>query len=113
MQVKDNFFPQPLTREVMREWIGRDGVRHTEEERILREHSVCISASDGYTAWLTCLPEHLAELALGHLLTEGWITSAAEISEVSVSENGEEIAVLLADGQTGGERYGIARRAYR
>lgn len=97
MKIKDAFLPQPLTQKARREWIGRDGVCRTEEEGILREHTVCISISNGRKARLTCLPQYLTELALGHLLTEGWIASADEVEEIAVSEDGKESAVLLAE----------------
>ena len=95
MQIFDNFSSRPLTRPVTHQYLSRDGMRHSETETVLSEHPVCITVNDCKRIQLVCLPEFLVELTLGHLLTEGFISSADEISSLTVSENGEEIQVVL------------------
>lgn len=45
---------------------------------------------------LTCSPEHLKELALGHLRTEGIINSCEEIEKISVDSSASVVNVRLA-----------------
>lgn len=95
MQIFDHFLSRPLTRPVTHQYLSRDGMRYSETETVLSEHPVCITVNDCKRIQLVCLPEFLVELTLGHLLTEGFISSADEISSLTVSENGEEIQVVL------------------
>ena len=44
---------------------------------------------------MVCTPELLPQLALGRLLTEGWITSADEVERVAVCAQGLKISVQL------------------
>ena len=42
-----------------------------------------------------CTPEILPQLALGRLLTEGWITSAQEVEQAAVCAEGLKVNVYL------------------
>ena len=77
------------------QFIGRDGKICTETEQILKEHVMNVYVNDRLTMKLICLPQHLAELVLGRLLTEQIITSAEDVEHIYICEYGKRTKVYL------------------
>lgn len=59
------------------------------------EHAAALYVNEQPAFRVVCTPELLPQLALGRLLTEGWITSAGEVEQISVCAEGLKISVHL------------------
>lgn len=77
------------------QYIGRDGICQKEAEPILREHLMDIYINDQLTMKLICIPQYLAELVLGRMLTEGMIGSSDDVEQIYIGEHGSLAKVLL------------------
>lgn len=78
-------------------FIGRDGVVQEREEEVLAEHSVAVSINGMPAGKVTCIPEHLDDLILGRLLTEGMISSLKDVERLALSDSADQIEVTLTD----------------
>lgn len=87
MQIKDCFEMQPACREVCLP----DGSRRV----VAVEHTTVILVNDQPAFRVVCTPALLPQLALGRLLTEGWIASVQEVEEIAVGGEGTQISVRL------------------
>ena len=59
------------------------------------EHAAALYVNEQPAFRVVCTPELLPQLALGRLLTEGWITSAQEVEQAAVCAEGLKISVHL------------------
>lgn len=59
------------------------------------EHACVLYVNEQPAFRVVCTPELLPQLALGRLLTEGWIASAAEVQQIAVCAEGLKIQVYL------------------
>ena len=65
-------------------------------ERLLAvEHAAALLVNEQTAFRVVCTPELLPQLALGRLLTEGWIASADEVEQVAVCAEGLKVSVHL------------------
>ena len=87
MQIMDQFGAAP----------GAESVRMPDgtERTLAAEHAAAILVNEQPAFRVVCTPELLPQLALGRLLTEGWITSADEVERVAVCAQGFKISVQL------------------
>ena len=51
------------------------------------EHAAALYVNEQPAFRVVCTPELLPQLALGRLLTEGWITSAQEVGNIPIFKN--------------------------
>ena len=65
------------------------------EAAIPTEHAAVIYVNEQPAFRVVCTPQLLPQLALGRLLTEGWITSAGEVEQIAVCAEGLKISVHL------------------
>ena len=65
------------------------------EAAIPTEHAAVIYVNEQPAFRVVCTPQLLPQLALGRLLTEGWINSADEVERVAVCAQGLKISVQL------------------
>lgn len=65
------------------------------EAALPTEHAAAIYVNEHPAFRVVCTPEQLPQLALGRLLTEGWITSAQEVEQIAVCAEGLKISVYL------------------
>lgn len=84
-----------LTTSISYSLIGRDGQRIRKEEEILVEHLIDVYVNEQLTMKLICMPEFLAELVLGRLLTEGIIASTEDVESIFICEFGSRARVML------------------
>ena len=59
------------------------------------EHAATLYVNEQPAFRVVCTPELLPQLALGRLLTEGWIASAGEVEQIAVCAEGLKISVHL------------------
>lgn len=95
MYINEQYCGLPLLDSVSYEYIGREGVSRRESEPVLREHLMDVHVNGKLTMKLVCIPQYLAELVLGRLLTEGMIQSADEVGQIYICEYGTQAKVLL------------------
>ena len=87
MQIMDQFGAAP----------GAESVRMPDgtERTLAAEHAAAILVNEQPAFRVVCTPELLPQLALGRLLTEGWITAVDEVERVAVCAQGLKISVQL------------------
>lgn len=73
---------------------------------VLVEHSVKIYLNGEPTLRMVCTPEHLVDLAIGHLYTEGIIEGVDDVDEVLVNEEGTCVSVHLSCVRSDFSHYG-------
>ena len=88
MKITDRFGSRP----------GAELVRLPEggEMQLAVEHAAAILVNEQTAFRVVCTPELLPQLALGRLLTEGWISSAEEVEQVAVCAEGLKVSVYLS-----------------
>lgn len=87
MQITDRFEKRPGA-----EWVRLpDGT----ERALTVEHAAAILVNEQPAFRVVCTPELLGQMALGRLLTEGWITSVQEVQQLAVCVDGLKISVYL------------------
>lgn len=65
------------------------------EAALPTEHAAVLYVNEQPAFRVVCTPELLPQLALGRLLTEGWIASAGEVEQIAVCAEGLKISVYL------------------
>lgn len=65
---------------------------------LIREHSIEVFVNEAPAMRLTCTPEHLDELVVGRLLTEGLIASTDDTVSLYICEQGLRARVFLKEG---------------
>jgi FdhD protein len=75
--------------------LHRNGARTAAEKDLLVEHLLDVYVNERLTMKLVCIPEHLTELVLGRLLTEGIITSLQEVELIYICAHGTRAKVTL------------------
>lgn len=88
---------QKLLEDCTYTYIGRDGTTEPRAEEVLAEYSVDVCINGMPAGKVTCIPEHLDLLVLGRMLTEGIISSMADIAELRLSGDSARIEVFLTD----------------
>ncbi len=68
--------------------ILRDGNSRVREVPILAEHMIEVYINDSLAMKITCTAQHLAELILGRLLTDGMIRTVEEVETIYIDETG-------------------------
>lgn len=98
MQIMDQFGAAP----------GAESVRMPDgtERTLAAEHAAAILVNEQPAFRVVCTPELLPQLALGRLLTEGWINSADEVERVAVCAQGLKISVQLCHPLAAAEQAG-------
>lgn len=85
----------PLFGEVSCHLIRRDGTAFMKMEPVLTEHSLTVLVNKTLRFSLVCLPQYQKELILGHLVTEGYLSSMEEVTSFVLSPDGENAEVTL------------------
>ena len=65
------------------------------EATVPAEHAAAIYVNEQPAFRVVCTPALLPQLALGRLLTEGWIASADEVEKIAVCAEGAKVQVYL------------------
>ena len=96
MKINEQYHNLNLLENVTYKFLGRDGETHEETEPILVEHMMDVYVNERLTMKLVCIPQHLAELVLGRLFTEGIISSADDVDQIYICEFGKRARVILS-----------------
>ena len=89
MELQTAFSPYPETGERTHICIRRSGETESRTEPVLTEHSLTIAANGKTLSSLICLPQHLPELVMGHLLTQGYIQTSEAVQSLHISPDGQ------------------------
>lgn len=65
------------------------------EAAIPTEHAAVLYVNEQPAFRVVCTPQLLLQLALGRLLTEGWIASAEEVEQIAVCAEGLKVNIYL------------------
>ncbi len=65
------------------------------EAMLPTEHASILYVNEQPAFRVVCTPELLPQLALGRLLTEGWITSTQEVEQIAICAEGLKVNVYL------------------
>ena len=95
MYINEQYRDLPLLSRESYAYIGRAGERRAESEAVLTEHVIDVYVNDRLTMKLICIPQFLAELVLGRLLTEGIIENAEDVEQLYICEHGLRARVIL------------------
>ena len=60
-----------------------------------------VYVNERLTMKLVCIPQHLTELVLGRLFTEGIISSAEDVEQIYICEFGKRARVILSKNKSG------------
>lgn len=101
MKINEQYHNLNLLENVTYEFLGRDGETHEETESILVEHMMDVYVNERLTMKLVCIPQHLTELVLGRLFTEGIISSAEDVEQIYICEFGKRARVILSKNKSG------------
>ena len=72
-----------------------DGTREPVRRAVLAEHAMEVTVNTVPTLRMVCTPDHLVDLVVGRLFTEGIIAGADDIAEVYLCEQGTRASVVL------------------
>lgn len=97
LRISNQYTGTELIRDIPCTNIGRDGKTREYAEHTLIEHVIDVFVNERLTMKLICIPQHLAELVIGRLFTEGIITQAGDISAFHICESGRRARVYLKD----------------
>lgn len=70
---------------------------------ITAEHGMNVYIDGRFALRMVCTPEHLAELAAGRLVTEGWARQREDIRSIEIGEGGLRADVTLENGMAAPE----------
>ena len=87
LQINDRFGAQPVYADLR--------LPEGTEACVPVEHAAVIYVNQQPAFRVVCSPELLPQLALGRLLTEGWIASAEEVEQIAVCAEGLKVNIYL------------------
>lgn len=67
---------------------------------VIVEHPLDIIVDDRPCCALTCSPDHLVQLVVGHLFSQGYIDGIDWIDTITISEDGSQAGVRLSEGKS-------------
>lgn len=92
-----NLFSEPsLTKSIEHRCITREHTIFPQCEPILTEHALQARVNHSLTLDFVCLPQFLPELILGHLVTEGYLHEADEVTSLTIHADGHSAEVSLS-----------------
>ena len=97
MRIVDQSAPFEGHEEFACELVKPDGSTTPSSYALQREHVVRVFVNGVLTMNLTCSPDHIAELVLGRLYTEGMVAGIDEVDELWLCEHSSRVLVYLRD----------------
>lgn len=97
MEIIDKFSGESATTKLVAKRIFPERQEETLELNIASEHHMNVVVNTIPTFEVVCSPDHLAELVIGRLITEGIVADATEIEQVYVCGEGTRAEVILTD----------------
>ena len=97
MKINDQFkaLSDPVSLDAV--LVNADGSSQEKPSVVVREHLLSVFINEQSAMELVCCPDHLVELVLGRLVTEGIVTSQEDIDFVYLCDQGLRCRVFLTD----------------
>lgn len=95
MEIRDCYQPTELTQMEPFQKILRNGQTEQEFAPVITEHQLLIFVNDTPLMRVVCTPDHLKELVLGRLLSEGIILGTDDVEVLYLCETGHQAKVFL------------------
>lgn len=98
MEQLNKVIPQPyiaVTSEITED--NENPAEITTERDIICEHFLDVYVNEQLIFRLTCTADHLVELVLGRLFTEGWIRGVSDVESITICERGRSARVFLQE----------------
>lgn len=95
MIVKDQSEGLEVSKKSLQTVICNDGLVTTSERLIVSEHFLDLIINERLAAKLVCTPNHLTEMVVGRMVTEGYIESAEEIRMIYICKYASKVKVFL------------------
>ena len=95
MIIEDASLDLPCLSTIAHRLILRDGTHQDAEASYLQEHSIEVYLNGCKTMALTCVPQFLAELILGRLLTENIIQGTLDVQWLRIPKDGKRADITL------------------
>ncbi|MDO4492172.1 MAG: formate dehydrogenase accessory sulfurtransferase FdhD [Lachnospiraceae bacterium] len=95
MKINEQYQDLMLFANATQTLLKREGDCLEEDVAVLNEHVMDVYLNDRLTLKIVCVPQHLAELVLGRLLSENIIQSAADVESIYICEYGKRAKVYL------------------
>ncbi len=72
-----------------------------EEKNLLKEHQIHVYIQNILAMKIVCTPSHLSALLLGHIYSEGIISSVEDVEEIKISSDGKKGYITLKENPIG------------
>lgn len=95
MRIFDNMTPRGGSEELCGAVFAAGSAPAAAHAQAAQEHFAAVYLNDKLVMRLVCTPGLLAEMVLGRLYTEGFISGTAEVESISVCEAGTQVRVQL------------------
>lgn len=105
MEIYEEFCLDSLTSQEEYKKIMPDGLTQWERASVIIEHRIEIIVNKKLAMDLVCTPEHLPELVLGRLLSEGIIGGVGDVEYLELCESGHQAKVFLKKGLSNTEAW--------
>lgn len=109
MEICGEFCRNGLAKEQEYKKIMPDGQNGLEKDSVITEHQIEIIVNEELAINVVCTPEHLPELVLGRLLSEGIIGGAGDVEYLYFCESGHRAKVYLKNFSGGRPGSGLNR----
>ncbi|WP_165053892.1 MULTISPECIES: formate dehydrogenase accessory sulfurtransferase FdhD [unclassified Adlercreutzia] len=76
--------------------VSADGVEASEDVAVLVEHNMDVYVNEILTMRIVCTPNHLVDLVVGRLFSEGIIAGIDDVASVYLCEHGTRARVILS-----------------
>lgn len=107
MNVVDRYREEEAARPCNGRLLAADGSSEAVERAVLVEHAMEVIVNTVPTLRVVCTPDHLVDLVVGRLFTEGIIDGVEDIEDVYLCEQGTRASVLLSCARGDFSRRGV------
>lgn len=97
MEVIDRHTDEETVRLLSACRVGADGSERFEELDVLVEHDLDVYVNEVLTMRVVCTPNHLVDLVIGRLFSEGIIAGVDDVESIYLCEYGTHARVMLRD----------------
>ena len=95
MEINNQFQPADAAGKVSEVIVNADGSREETQTRVVCEHFVDLFINEQLVLKLVCTPANLVELAMGRMVSEGYIDSVDDVESIYICSYGRKIKVFL------------------
>ncbi|WP_165247352.1 formate dehydrogenase accessory sulfurtransferase FdhD [Adlercreutzia sp. ZJ141] len=97
MDVIDRHIEEEVTASYKVRCVSADGAEVGENATVLVEHNLDVFVNEILTMRIVCTPNHLVDLVVGRLFSEGVIVGVGDVESVYLCEHGTRARVILRD----------------